>query len=147
MTRIRAMAAGLFVGLLILPPAIAKTMDVEFLQGTIDGKNIENLGGLACRNYDHIVHIDISVDWPDGEKDAETAGHKRLIFWNDKAEYLFPDGSYSFLHGSYVIDGYFIPRRGGVHQGVVSIAFSKVDAAQVLLNPVNQIPAQGPNCP
>ena len=91
---------------------IAKTTDIDFLQGEIDQQNVENLGGLACRNYDHIVHLNISIDWSDNARDEETTDYKRLIFWNDSAEYLFPNGSYFWLHGAYVIDGYFIPRRG-----------------------------------
>jgi hypothetical protein len=71
--------AGLFIGLLSLTPAIAKTIDVEFLQGTIDSKTIEDLGGLACRNYDHIVHLKINVDWTADKRDEETTGYKRLI--------------------------------------------------------------------
>lgn len=145
--RPKATFTGLFIGLLSLVSAAARTIEVEFLQGTIDQKDIENLGGLACRNYDHVVHIDISVDWPADKRDEETADYKRLIFWNDTAEYLFPNGSYFFLHGDYVIDGYFIPRRGGMHQGVISIAFEKIDDAQVLLNPnVNETTAKGPGC-
>jgi hypothetical protein len=147
MTRIRAMLTGLYVGLLCSAPAIGRTIDVEFLQGAIGPKNIEDLDGLACRNYDHIVHIDITVGWPDDKLDQEFDDYKRLIFWNDNAEYLFPSGSYFFLHGDYMINGYFIPRRGGMHQGIISIAFEKIDDAQVLLNPnVNEAKAKGPGC-
>ena len=140
--------AGLFIGLLSLAPAIAKTIDVEFLQGTIDPKTIEDLGGLAFRNYDHIVHLKIAVDWTADKRHEETTGYKRLIFWNDSAEYLFPNSTYFYLHGDYMINGYFIPRSGGMHQGVISIAFEKIDYTQVLLNPnVNEIKAKGPGCP
>jgi hypothetical protein len=111
-----------------------------------DQKNIGNLGGLACRNYDHVVHIDISVNWPSDKLTVETTDYKRLIFWNDNAEYLFPNGTYFFLHGDYVIDGYFIPRRGGMHQGVISIPFEKIDDAQVLLNPNVSEKAKGSAC-
>jgi hypothetical protein len=103
---------------------------------------------LACRNYDHIVHLKIAVDWITDKRDEETTGYKRLIFWNDSAEYLFPSGTYFYLHGDYMINGYFIPRSAGMHQGIISIAFEKIDDTQVLLNPnVNEIKAKGPGCP
>jgi hypothetical protein len=79
------MFTGLFIGLLSLVPAAARTIEVEFLQGTIDQKDIENLDGLACRNYDHVVHIDISVDWPTDKRDEETADYKRLKPGSKKA--------------------------------------------------------------
>jgi len=109
--------------------------------------SVENLNRLACRNYDHIVHLNISVDWPNEAREQETTDYKRLVFWNDNAEYLFPNGSYFWLHRSYVIDGYFIPRRGGMHQGIISVAFDEIDDAQVLLNPsVHELKAKGPGC-
>jgi hypothetical protein len=135
------------VVLLSLASASAKTIRIEFLDGTIDQTSIENLGRLACRNYDKIVRLKISVDWSADGLDEETTDYKRLVFWDDTAEYLFPEGSYSYLHGSYIINGYFIPRSGGMHQGIVSIAFEKIDDAQVLLNPaVEEVEAKGPDC-
>jgi hypothetical protein len=113
-----------------------KQLEIELLQGDVNQKNVANLGGLACRSYDRIVHLQISVEWPADARDEEKTDYKRLVFWNDTAEYLFPNGSYFWLHGKYEINGYFIPRRGGQHQGgVISIAFDKIDDAQVLLNP------------
>ena len=122
-----------------------KQLEIELLQGDVNQKNVANLGGLACRYYDRIVHLQISVDWPADARDEEKTDYKRLVFWNDNAEYLFPSGSYFWLHGKYEINGYFIPRRGGQHQGgVLSIAFDKIDDAQVLLNPaVHETKAAG----
>lgn len=115
---------------------IEKQLEIELLQGDVNQKNVANLGGMACRSYDRIVHLQISVDWPVDARDEEKTDYKRLVFWNDNAEYLFPSGSYFWLHGKYEINGYFIPRRGGQHQGgIFSIAFDKIDDAQVLLNP------------
>lgn len=34
---------------------------------------------------------------------------------------FFAKGSYAYLNGDYVINGYFIPRNGGIHQGVTAI--------------------------
>jgi hypothetical protein len=126
---------------------MARTIEIEFLTGEIDPKSVKDLGGLACRNYDHIVHLNISVDWLPDKTEQETIDDKRLIFWNSEAEYLFPNGSYNWLHGEYLINGYFIPRSGGMHQGITSIYFEKIDEVPVLVNPsVNEIKAKGPNC-
>ena len=65
--------AGLGFGLAMLcvAAAPAKQVTVEFLQGSITPKTIGALAGLACRNYDHIVHLDISVNWPAKSSDVE----------------------------------------------------------------------------
>ncbi len=128
----------------------AKTIRVEYLAATITPRNLGLLFGLSCRNYDHVVHLNLSIDaidWPSDAIEVESTGYKRLIFWNKAAEYLFPDGTYTYLHGSYVVDGYFIARSGGVHQGVISNAFEKIDDLSVLLNPaVEEVPVASSKC-
>ena len=142
---------GLFTVLLIAPlsltPALARTITIEFLEAPINEANARSLDNVACRNLDRIVHLKIAVNWSADKLDRETAGYNRLVFWNDKAEYLFPAGSYAYLHGDYIIDGYFIARSGGIHQGITSVAFDKVDDAKVLLNPsVKEIKAKRSAC-
>jgi len=140
-------AVGSALMLLCAATAPAKTVVIEFLQGPIPPKNIGDLAGLACRNYDHIVHLDISVNWPGKDSDVETTDYQRLIFWNSRAEYLFPKDTYQYLHGEYVIKGYFIARNGGFHQGATSRAFEKVDDATVMLSPtVTERKAGGKSC-
>ena len=143
----QAGAAGSALLLLSAAAPPAKTVVIEFLQGRIVPKNIGDLAGLACRNYDHIVHLDISVNWPAKDADVDTSGDQQLIFWNSKAEYLFPKDSYQYLHGEYVIKGYFIARNGGIHQGATSRAFERADDATVMLSPtVTERKAGGKGC-
>ena len=111
--------------------AKAKDILIEFLQSRIDSGNISFLEGLACRNYDKLVHIDVGLNWPAGMSSSEG----RMIFSDETAEYLFPQANVNYLHGEYIIKGYFIVRSGGTHQGVSSIAFEKVSDAIILTNP------------
>ncbi len=125
----------------------AKTIKIEFLQGSIDPQKVGGLSGLACRNEDHIVHLDISIDWPVSSTTVEQTGYKRLVFWDKNTEYLFPEGSYFLLHAWYVVKGYFIVRCGGMHQGIISYAFEKIDDATVMLNPnVEETNATSSDC-
>jgi len=147
LSRLMQAAVGVALMLLCAATAPAKTVVIEFLQGPITPKNIGDLAGLACRNYDHIVHLDISVNWPAKDSDVETSDYQRLIFWNSRAEYLFPKDTYQYLHGEYVIKGYFIARNGGFHQGATSRAFEKVDDATVMVSPtVTERKAGGKAC-
>lgn len=145
-----ALAFGAGLGLAAassLGLAQAREIIIERLSANIDPANVGKLDGLWCANVDKIVKISIGVDWPPDKTDVETDGYKRLIFWDDQDEHLFPDGSYSYQHGTYVIDGYFIARSGGIHQGVSSLYFERVDDAQVLLNPaVKEVPAKETAC-
>lgn len=125
----------------------AKTIKIEFLQSKIDPGTVGALSGLSCRNEDRIVHLDISIDWPSDSIEAEDSGYKRLVFWDKANEYLFPEGSYFYLHGLYIVKGYFMARSGGVHQGIVSNSFQKIDDATVMLNPnIKEIKVSSSRC-
>ncbi len=112
----------------------AQPINVEFLQAKIAPVNGQWLAGLACRNLDRIVHVDLSINWPRDKTAAETKDLKRLVFWNKEAEFLFPDGTYALVHGKWAVKGYFIIRSGGTHEGMMSYAFEKIDHATVSLN-------------
>ena len=133
--------------IILLTVGTSNAITVEFLQAAIDPAHVGWLFGIACRNYDHIIHLDISVDWPDKSVDVEQTRYQRLVFWDNSAEYLVPKDSFFFLHGSYIIKGYFIARSGGVHQGVVSNAFEKISDAQVMLSPgLSEHKMESENC-
>lgn len=128
-------------------PAITKPVRIELLDGVIAPNTVGALGGLACRNVDHIVHLHLVIDWPSNAISVETTDFKRLIFSNDLAEYLFPDGTYNRSQGTFLISGYFIPRSGGMHQGVISIYFEKIDDVQALLKPnVREVRVNNQKC-
>ncbi len=107
----------------------------EFLQAAISPQNAGLLSGLACRNLDRIVHLDLRVTWPEQALGVENDGYRRLVFWNDSDEFLFPKGTYLPLHGGYSVKGYFIPRAGGIHQGIASNYFEKIGDARVKREP------------
>lgn len=141
------LAVAAVMAAVLASPAMAKNIRVELLQTNINQQTIGSLDGLACRNYDKIVHVDISIEWPTATTVAEKTGYQRLIFSTDDAEFLFPKGSYRYEHGSWHVDGYFIVRSGGMHQGVVSNAFEKVDDSKVILNPnVVETKVESSNC-
>src|SRR5581483_8843843 len=133
-----AVAAALSLPSLTAFPriAVARDISVEFLRAyDLDPSHVCRLSDLAGRNFGKIVHLEIAISWSKAKADVETSGYQRLIFWDERAEYLFPKGSYEIQHGSYVVRGYFIPRSGGIHQGIISLAFERADDASVLLNP------------
>jgi hypothetical protein len=102
-----------------------EALTVEFLQAAIAPQTAGLLSGLARRNLDHVVHLDVSVTWPATSLAVETGGYQRLIFWNESDEFLFPKGAYAVCRDGYAVKGYFIARSGGVHQGIVSNFFEK----------------------
>lgn len=116
----------------------AQPQKIESLTATITPANAVQLRALACRNFKHVVHVDITVDWPEDKSDVETGNYGRLIFWDDKAEYLFPEGSYHGDHGRYKISGWFKAVDGGMHAGMISDAF-EAPPSGIATPPVNGV--------
>lgn len=59
----------------ILPNSAAaepKSIKVEYLKRNISPENIGPLDTLFCRNIDHVVHINVYVEWPNKETQQET---------------------------------------------------------------------------
>jgi len=56
--------AILVSGVLTCGGAASKDIQIELLRDNVTPANVGNLDGLACRNFDRIVHLKISVDWP-----------------------------------------------------------------------------------
>jgi hypothetical protein len=134
---------------LSLSSVCAKTIRIEFLQGNFDQKNAFIIDGLACRNLDKIVHLNIALDWPEGTLSKEDKDN--VDFWTNRGEsdsdYRFPSSKVEYRHGSYLISGYFIIRSGGTHQGITGMGFQAIDDATVMLNPsVKEIPARRAYC-
>lgn len=130
---------------LMLSTANAKQVRIETFQASVTPEAVDNLTGIACRNFDKIVRLKIDVTWPVETGSAEPSGYERLIFATSDSEFLFPKGTYTYMHGSWVVDGYFIVTSGGMHMGTVSYAFTPVDMATVLLNPhVKEFSVNGP---
>ena len=125
----------------------ARNIRVEYLDADINQQTSALLSSLFCRNLDHVVHLKLVINWPSNAVIVETTDFQRLVFWDSTVEYLFERGTYSYQHGSYIVDGYFIARSGGEHQGVVSDAFEKVDDTKVLLNPaVHEVRTKSTAC-
>jgi hypothetical protein len=49
------------IGTLLLLTVPGNAITIEFMQASITPANAIWLSGIACRNLDHIIHLDIAV--------------------------------------------------------------------------------------
>ncbi len=124
-------AVALATVALLAGASASAAANVALLHAAISPQNAGLLSGLACRNLDHIVRLDLTVTWPEKSLSVEHDGYRRLVFWNDTDEFLFPKGTYIPQQGRYIVKGYFVPRAGGIHQGIASNYFEKINDARV----------------
>jgi hypothetical protein len=123
------------VCVLIIPlsQSSAKQAGVENLYEEINPQTVADLSGLACRNHDKIVYINVSINWT-GESGGAEESYERLIFWTEDAEFHFPKGSYVYENGTWLVSGYFVVRSGETRSGVIPVVFEIVDDATGMLD-------------
>lgn len=96
---------------------------------------------------DEIVGVQVTIE-PSEEADEKygtTVDDEdgALAIWSGEFEMVVPKTSYHWLHGAYVVDGFFIPKNGGMHQGTISFGLEPVSEGQVRANPNLKIVDKG----
>lgn len=102
------------------------------------------LEGVVGRT-DKIVGLQVHIQ-PGGDKtfaeDRYLAEANDVLFSMSKSdsldgeglEMVAPAAEAVWLHGDYALDGFYLVKSGGVHQGITSIGLERVDEAAVLLS-------------
>jgi hypothetical protein len=125
---------------------VAAPPTIISVEGYLNEKNVDQLWNLIIDNLDHIVGLKIEVTdtgnntGPSRPLNAIGEGSKfgeggTLAIWKRDGDFeiVVKDG-YQYGHGNYIIDGYFLVKSGGIHQGVVSCGLIPVDEARVVLS-------------
>ena len=114
---------------------------VQRLVGNIGPANAVRALAMIADNQDKIIGLQIGVA---GGSDEQFAKFGYLVS-NDEPDYFLvsagKDGGYEVLvkngyrweHGGYVIDGFYLVKSGGMHQGTLSYGLEPVSEADVRL--------------
>ena len=113
--------------------------------GTVNAGNaLRFLGGITDR-VDKIVGLQVFIE-PSSD---ETFRKKHYSVDEDERQFSISSGAtgdsgglemvapaeeVQFLHGSYVLDGFYVVKSGGMHQGTASVGLEKVNEGAVLLS-------------
>jgi len=115
---------------------------VQRLVGNIIATNAVRALAMIADNQDKIVGLQVNVA---GGSDEQFAKFGYLVSNDEPAYFLVSagkDGGYEVLikdgyrweHGGYVIDGFYLVKSGGMHQGTLSYGLEPVSEAAVRLN-------------
>ncbi len=88
-------------------------------------------------HLDKVIGLKIGVEGLGEKTISVTAYSGQFVVYrlaNTQSEIVATAG-FSWQHGSYIFDGFFIVKSGGIHQGVVSYGLEPVNEAIVRLNP------------
>jgi len=111
-----------------------------------DGAGLDKLGDAV--DLDTIVGLKLWIE--PAEDDAVGYGTStddedgRLTVWGEHYEINIPKGAWRWEHGAYVVDGFFIPKSGGMHQGIVSMGLEPVDEGRVRTSPNYRVVNEAP---
>lgn len=110
------------------------------VQGQVTPKNYKGLETFLFNSLDSVVGLKIAFaanpDSSDGEiatsmDDDQFSAYLRE---SEPESEIVADKNVSLLHGDYVIDGFFVVKSGGLHQGITSLYLDKTDEGTILVS-------------
>jgi hypothetical protein len=120
--------------------ASAGQAKVYLVNGPITTSNYKGFEQFLFNSMDTIIglKVDFSANEnaSEGEVFADATDNQfvaYLIGANRESEIVATE-NFQYLHGNFVVDGFFVVKSGGMHQGVVSLYLQKTDEAQVRLS-------------
>jgi len=139
--------AGVTSSSIAAPPthAVAARTVVTYT-GAVNVHTADRFLDLISRNVDKVIGLKVYID-PNTDEQFEHDGYLALYVEDQLSVSKGPpggggggievvkNGPIDRTMGFYVIDGFFIVKAGGVHQGVASFGLQPVDEAAVRLNP------------
>lgn len=128
---------------------------IPVYSGQVTFENSERLTTAVANRVDTIIGVKLTVDPTDarspegylvdrmsddgGAYVSRTQGNMGGIQINVPSAY--------WRHGSYVIDGFFVVKYGGMGQGIMGYQLQPVDEAVVLLSPAQRVTIEANDIP
>jgi hypothetical protein len=114
---------------------------VRVLEGSITAENFDRVAEIVMDELHDVIGLQLRQEvWPD-DTDPPLQVYsmdtgRLVIFKRDGTEVeLVINGGIAWQHGGWNIDGFYMVKPGGTHQGVSSFGLIQTDEAAVRLNP------------
>ncbi len=114
---------------------------VEQLQSFVGPVSYPRFDKFVTSHLDKIIGLKIAVSASENKMFSASTDKTMFVIYKleDAEDEIVSTSDYSYQHGAYEFDGFFIVKSGGIHQGVVSYALESVSEAAVRLNPAVRI--------
>ena len=141
----RALLTGAVGALAVLSGPASAAVTIRVLEGELTIKRLKLAANFVFNNRDKIVGLRFNVMHSEpkegGQLYANIGADKELLIYKtgmtgvkgDDIQLLIRSG-FQYVHGSYVVNGYYIPKFGGMYQGILAYYFEAVSESQVLLS-------------
>lgn len=124
--------------------AVAQTVTVPVVEGGVTLATVDPFSTAIDNQMDRVIGLKVRIE-------PHTEAERQAGYYADADEgYLnvgfsagLGEGGYEIIirdgfrweHGGWVIDGFYLVKSGGMHQGTISYGLEAVDEATVRLNP------------
>ncbi len=136
----RGILGGSIACLLSNKVANAGQSKVYLVSGSITASNYKGFEQFLFNSMDTIIGLKVDFaaneNASDGEVSANATDNQFVAYLsvsNAESEIVATE-NFQYLHGDFVIDGFFVVKSGGMHQGTISLYLQKTDEAQVRLS-------------
>jgi hypothetical protein len=141
----RPIATISIIGLAFSSINLAQAIErkIPQLSGTLTESTYPEFEKFIDDHVNKVVALKITVQRSDSDAaplEASADNGQLVVYLNStpdepsESEIVAGNG-FSYQHGSYVIDGLFMVKNGGTHQGVVSYSLKKTDGSAARLDP------------
>lgn len=153
MKRLAALVFGAALTCLAIPTVAPLTVEAAGrprltllrMTGTVTADNAASFTEFVAKHQDKVIGLQVHVT-PGTQADftakhymAQTDDRLFVIFKrgdnNGGIEVVAPKGEAGWLHGDYVLDGFYVVKSGGMHQGTLSYGLEKTDEGAIRANP------------
>lgn len=122
----------------------AATRTVIEYSGHVNARTANRFAQLISRNVDRVIGLKITVEPSDNSDSsrngyiAEADGPQFVLSKSDLQNggiEVVTNGAVGRSGGMFMLDGIYVVKSGGMHQGIASFGLQPVDEASVRLNP------------
>jgi hypothetical protein len=121
----------------VWPAAAAAADPIYKVRGTVTSSNFAGLASFMLNSVDSIVGLGLFIPANDsfGKGIVTTdSGEMLAIFGKGYDVEIAVSSGYFYRSGNFVLDGFFLAKYGGIHQGTQSVGLSATDESAVLLS-------------
>ncbi len=127
---------------LLAVPTLAQAQQKEVVRisGEVTAQNYRAFAGFLLDATDRVVGLKVAFPGNEAHATGKMTAMKdgdlfiAYVAGPDSDSQIAAKEGYSFQHGAYVFDGYFVVKYGGMNQGIVGIYLDKADEALVTLS-------------
>lgn len=115
---------------------------IRQFRGTLSCSNASRLFDAVVEDCDRVVGLSLLAEPQNDDQRLQIWAHgteKLVLFLKEQADdsgvELNVNGGFRWEHGSWIIDGFFLVKPGGMFQGTCCFGLLDADEASIRLNP------------